>query len=101
MARVPGGLLAAAGLVGGYGIARATARRELGGVALLAAGAAAATQWTRAAGPATAAGLSGLYVAAFAGSHPLAKKLGAWPSVLTVTGVVATASWALADRRPR
>jgi hypothetical protein len=45
-----------------------------------------------------AAGLTTAYVAAFAGSHPLAKKLGAWTSVLTVTAGVAAASWVLADR---
>ncbi len=39
-----------------------------------------------------AAGLTTLYLAAFGGSHPLAKKIGAWPAVLTVTGVVAAAS---------
>jgi hypothetical protein len=99
MARIPSSLVAAGGLVGGYGIARATKRRELGGVALLAAGAVAATQWKRAAGPATAVALSGLYVAAFAGSHPLAKKLGAWPSVAAVSSGVALASWAAVDRR--
>jgi hypothetical protein len=43
--------------------------------------------------------LSGLYVAAFAGSHPLAKKLGAWPSVAAVSSGVALASWAAVDRR--
>ncbi|QMU79665.1 hypothetical protein GXW83_32160 [Streptacidiphilus sp. PB12-B1b] len=99
MARIPSSLVAAAGLIGGYGVARATKRRELGGAALLAAGAVAATQWKRTAGPVTAGALSGLYVAAFAGSHPLAKKLGAWPSVLTVAGGVAVASWAAVDRR--
>ncbi|GAA3232903.1 hypothetical protein GCM10020256_48560 [Streptomyces thermocoprophilus] len=48
----------------------------------------------RAAGALTAA-----YVAAFAGSHPLAKKVGAWPAVFGVAGAVALASWAVADRR--
>ena len=99
MARIPSSLVAASGLVGGFGIARATKKRELGGVALLAAGAVAATQWKRAAGPGTAVALTGLYVAAFAGSHPLAKKLGAWPSVATVAAGVALASWAAVDRR--
>ncbi|WP_406113126.1 hypothetical protein [Kitasatospora purpeofusca] len=28
----------------------------------------------------------------FGGSHPLAKRIGAWPAVLAVTGVVAAAS---------
>ena len=99
MARIPSSLVAATGLIGGFGVARATKKRELGGVALVAAGAVAATQWKRSAGTATAAALTGLYVAAFAGSHPLAKKLGAWPSVLTVAGGVAVASWAAVDRR--
>ena len=39
------------------------------------------------------------YVAAFAGSHPLAKKVGAWPAVFGVAGAMALASWAVADRR--
>jgi len=99
MARIPSSLVAASGLVGGYGTARATKRRELGGVVLLAAGAVAATQWKRAAGPATAVALTGLYVAAFAGSHPLARRLGAWPSVAAVSSTVALASWAAVDRR--
>ncbi|MFE5207443.1 hypothetical protein [Streptomyces sp. NPDC056600] len=97
-AKVPTGLVAAAGLVGGFGVARGTKRRELGGVVLAAAGAAAATRWKRQAGGPVAAGLTTAYLAAFAGSHPLAKRLGAWPSVLTVTAGVAAASWALADR---
>ncbi|MEY9876969.1 hypothetical protein ABH931_006482 [Streptacidiphilus sp. MAP12-33] len=99
MAQVPSSLIAATGLVGGFAVARATKRRELGGVALAAAGGLAARQWQKAAGPKAAAGLGGLYLAAFAGSHPLAKKLGAWPSVLTVAGTVALASWAVADRK--
>ncbi|MDW6060920.1 hypothetical protein SAZ11_26480 [Streptomyces sp. FXJ1.4098] len=99
MAGIPAGVVAASGLVGGYGVARWTKKRQLGGVALAAAGVVAARGWQRKAGTGTAAVLSGLYVAAFAGSHPLAKKLGAWPSVLTVAGGVAAASWAAADRR--
>ncbi|MEV0474035.1 hypothetical protein [Streptomyces prunicolor] len=45
-----------------------------------------------------AGALTVAYVAAFAGSHPLAKKIGAWPAVFGVAGAVALASWALADR---
>ncbi len=33
-----------------------------------------------------------LYVAAMGGSHPLAKKIGTWPSVLAVTATTAGAS---------
>jgi hypothetical protein len=99
MAKVPGAALAAAGLVGGYGVARRTGKRPLGGAVLAVAGAAAARQWRHQAGPAAAGALGAAYVAAFAGSHPLARRIGAWSSVLTVAGAVALASWAVADRR--
>ncbi|MFI6035650.1 hypothetical protein ACIBBD_16040 [Streptomyces sp. NPDC051315] len=99
MAKVPGSVIAAGGLVGGYGVARWTEKRQLGGVVLAAAGASAAQQWRQAAGGKAAAALTAAYVAAFAGSHPLAKKVGAWPSVCAVAGAVALASWAVADRR--
>lgn len=98
MAEVPASVVAASGLIGGYGVARWTRRRELGGVALATAGALAAREWRRRAGTGTAAALTGAYVAAFAGSHPLAKKLGAWPAVFTVAGGIAVASWAVAGR---
>ncbi|MGW9429501.1 hypothetical protein ACWHA1_16340 [Streptomyces decoyicus] len=99
MAGVPTSVIAATGLVGGYATARWTKKRPLGGVALAAAGAVAARGWQQKAGNATAAALSGAYVAAFAGSHPLAKKIGAWPSVFAVAGSVALASWVAVDRR--
>ncbi|MFF4603513.1 hypothetical protein ACFY12_12285 [Streptomyces sp. NPDC001339] len=99
MARVPAAVVAASGLVGGYGLARWTKKRPLGGVALAAAGAVAAKEWQEKAGPTAAVALSGAYVAAFAGSHVLAKKIGAWPSVFAVAGGVALASWAVVDRR--
>ncbi|MEW2575031.1 hypothetical protein [Streptomyces syringium] len=95
MGRIPTSVVAASGLVGGYGVARWTKQRPLGGVALAAAGAVAARQWAQSAGAGKAAALSGLYVAAFAGSHPLAKKVGAWPSVFAVASGVALASWAV------
>jgi hypothetical protein len=96
---VPSALVAASGLVGGYGVARWTRKRQLGGVVLTAAGATAAQQWRQRAGGKAAGALTVAYVAAFAGSHPLAKKVGAWPAVLGVAGAVALASWAVADRR--
>ncbi|WP_031087854.1 hypothetical protein [Streptomyces sp. NRRL WC-3549] len=89
MAKVPAAAVAASGLVGGYGIARWTKKRPLGGVALAAAGSVAAYEWNR---------QGGAYVAAFAGSHPLAKKVGAWPAVFAVAGGVAAASWAVTRR---
>ncbi|WP_371652933.1 MULTISPECIES: hypothetical protein [unclassified Streptomyces] len=95
MAKVPAAAIAAGGLVGGYGVARWTKKRPLGGVTLAAAGAVAAREWKQAAGTKAAVGLTAAYVAAFAGSHPLAKKVGAWPSVFAVAGGVAVASWAV------
>jgi hypothetical protein len=99
MARVPSAVVAAGGLVGGYGVARWTKKRQLGGAVLAVAGAAAAQQWRQRAGGKAAGALTAAYVAAFAGSHPLARKVGAWPSVFGVAGAVALASWAVADRR--
>ncbi|MET9898444.1 hypothetical protein [Streptomyces sp. NPDC006446] len=99
MAKVPAAMVAAGGLVGGYGVARWTRKRQLGGVVLAAAGAVAAQQWKRQAGGKAAGALTAAYVAAFAGSHPLAKKVGAWPAVFGVAGAMALASWAVADRR--
>lgn len=99
MAKVPAAAVAAGGLIGGYGVARWTKKRQLGGVVLAAAGATAAQQWRRQAGGKAAGALTVAYVAAFAGSHPLAKKVGAWPSVFGVAGAMALASWAVADRR--
>jgi hypothetical protein len=79
------------GLAGGFLVARQTGRRELGGALFAAAGVWCAREWYRASGPAAAAGLSALYVAAMAGSHPLAKRIGAWPSVVTVTALTVAA----------
>nr|WP_037827906.1 hypothetical protein [Streptomyces sp. NRRL S-325] len=101
MAKVPAAAVAAGGLLGGYGIARWTRKRPLGGVALAAAGSVAAYEWNRQAGARAATGLTVAYVAAFASSHPLAKKVGAWPAVFTVAGGVAAASWAVTRRSAR
>jgi hypothetical protein len=49
-------------------------------------------------GPGLAIGLGLTYAGAFGLSHPLAKKIGAWPSVGAVTAVAAGAAAALADR---
>ena len=97
---IPTAPLVALGLVGGYAAARYSGRRELGGAVLAVAGAAAAKGWNDRVGPAGAAALTALYVGAFGGSHPLAKKIGAWPSVAAVTALAAGAS-AVVDRRTR
>ena len=89
---VPSSAVAALGLAGGFLVARRTGRRELGGALFAAAGVWCAWDWYRASGPAATAGLSALYLAAMGGSHPLARKIGAWPSVFAVTAVTAGAA---------
>jgi hypothetical protein len=96
---IPTAALVTTGLVGGFEVARRSGRREIGGLLFAALGATAATSWFRAGGAERAVPLTALYVAAMGGSHPLAKKLGAWPSVAAVTAVSAGAAYALHDRK--
>lgn len=58
MAKVPTAAVAASGLIGGYGVARWTKKRPLGGAVLAVAGAAAAQQWQKAAGAKAAGALT-------------------------------------------
>ncbi|WP_374778296.1 hypothetical protein OG756_15405 [Streptomyces sp. NBC_01310] len=99
MAHVPTSAVAAGGLVGGYAAARWTGKRPLGGVVLAAAGALAAREWHRRTSPTTTALLGAAYIAAFAASHPLAKKIGPWPAVFTAAAPMALASYLAADHR--
>ncbi|MFG3345589.1 hypothetical protein ACGF1Z_11070 [Streptomyces sp. NPDC048018] len=94
MPRIPSPVIAAAGLVGGYAVARWTKKRPLGGAVLAVAGGVAAREWQQVGGAKVAGGLTAAYVAAFAGSHPLAKKIGAWPAVFSVAGAMAATSYA-------
>lgn len=98
--RVPTWVWTTTGLIGGYGLARATGSRPLGGAALLGAGAAAAHTWWHRGGPAQTAGLGAAYILGFGLSHPLAKRIGAWPSVLAVTAATGASAWAVVDRVP-
>jgi hypothetical protein len=91
--------VAAGSLVLGYVVARETGVRPLGGVVLAAAGAWCTRAWVRGAGAGTAAALLAIYTAGFAGSHPLAKRIGAWPAVFTNAAVSGASAWALADRK--
>ena len=91
--------LAGLGLVGGYLVARESGVRPLGGTVLGLAGLYAGRTWLAKAGvPATVA-LSAIYLGGFGVSHPLAKKIGAWPAVLGVATVSAVASYVVVDRR--
>ena len=48
--------------------------------------------------PGTAA-LTAVYLGGFGLSHPLAKRIGAWPAVLSAAGVSAASAHVAADRR--
>jgi hypothetical protein len=98
MTEVPTAPVAAGSLVVGYVVARESGVRPLGGAVLAVAGAWCARSWSRRAGPATATVLLGIYAAGFAGSHPLAKRVGAWPAVLAAAATAGAASWLLVDR---
>ncbi|MFC6887410.1 MULTISPECIES: hypothetical protein [Actinomadura] len=100
MSKIPTAAVAAAGLVGGYATARFTRRRPLGGAVLAGAGAYCAREWARTSGPKGAAALLTVYLAGFGGSHPLAKKVGAWPAVLGAAAVTAATAYTVSDRRP-
>lgn len=92
-------LVVTTGLLGGWLSARETGIRPLGGVVLAAAGVWAGRSWLAKTNPATTAVLAATYVGGFGLSHPLAKKLGSWPAVLTVTAVTAGASYAFSDMK--
>jgi hypothetical protein len=96
---VPTAPVAAGSLVGGFLVARETGIRPLGGLVLAAAGAWCGREWARSGGPAVAAGLLGVYLTGFGASHPLAKRIGAWPSVLAVAAASGASAWLAADRR--
>ncbi|TQN32312.1 hypothetical protein FHX37_2263 [Haloactinospora alba] len=97
MRRVPGTVFSTVGLIGGYAVARGTRRRALGGAVMAACGVPAFESWRRRSGVAAAAAVTGGYVGAAAVSHPLAKKLGAWPSVFAVTALVAATGSVFGD----
>lgn len=84
--------LSAIGLVGGFLAGRVTGRRDLAGALFAAAGAGSAYSWRRVLGVPAAAGLTVAYTAAMGVSHPLAKRIGAWPATLAVTAATVAAS---------
>lgn len=98
MSSLPTAPVVAASLIGGYSVARLSGRRELAGVVLAVGGTVCGRSWLRSRGPVLTGTLLGTYTAAFGLAHPLAKKLGAWPSVLFVSAAAAAATHVLADR---
>ncbi|MGA9276278.1 hypothetical protein [Ilumatobacter sp.] len=97
--KIPTAPIVAAGLIGGYLIARETGNRPLGGAVLAGAGVIAGRQWVRTTGPVGAVALSAVYVGSFGASHPLAKQIGAWPAVMSAASASAVTSWLVSDRR--
>ena len=96
--KIPTAPIVAAGLLGGYYVARETEIRPLGGAVLAAAGITAGRQWLRTCGPVGAGVLIVIYLGGFGASHPLSKKIGAWPAVATAASLSAASSWLISDR---
>lgn len=92
-------LVIGTGLLGGWLSARETGMRPLGGAVLAAAGVWAGRSWLAKTNPATTAALAATYVGGFGLSHPLAKKIGSWPAVLTATAVASGAAYVLSDAK--
>ncbi|NHC14178.1 hypothetical protein [Motilibacter deserti] len=101
MSAIPTSVISAGSLLGGYLTGRATGVRPAGGVVLLAGAVTAGRRWQRTVGPARTAALLATYVGAFGASHPLARRIGAWPSVAVATAAVGVASHLLGDRPAR
>jgi hypothetical protein len=95
---IPTAPVAAGSLVAGYLVARESGVRPLGGGVLAAAGGWCAREWTRRSGARRASALLGVYTAAFAASHPLAKRIGPWPAVVAGAAISGAAAWVLCDR---
>ena len=91
--------IAAGSLVAGYLVARESGVRLLGGIVLAGGGVYLTRRWMSDVGPVPAGVLLGTHLAGFGLSHPLAKRIGAWPSVLSVAAISAGASHVLADSR--
>jgi hypothetical protein len=89
--------VAGGSLIAGYAVAAATGSRPLGGFVLAAGGLACVELWRRRRGARTAAALGTAGLSAFALSHVLAQAIGAWPSVLTISALMALLAWAVAD----
>jgi len=96
---IPTAPIVAASLIGGYYVARESKVRALGGAVLAVGGLVSGREWLKRSGPAATAGLTAVYLGGFGASHPLAKKIGPWPAVLTAAATSAAAAWIVSDRR--
>ncbi|WP_443466698.1 hypothetical protein [Glutamicibacter ardleyensis] len=92
MSRLASTAIAVTGLTGGYATGRITEKRPLAAVVLAVAGTGAFLLWKKDAGTVKATALVTTYLVAFGASHPLSKKIGAWPAVNSVTAAVGVLS---------
>ena len=97
--RVPTSLLAATGLIAGFGTAVASGSRPLGGAVMAAFGLSCIYFWVRRDGIGTATRLTLVGLAAFVVSHGLGLVIGAWPAVLLVSAVTAWLCWRWSDAK--
>jgi hypothetical protein len=100
MRPIPTAPIAAASLIVAYAVAVSTGSRPLGGVVLAIGGLWCIWAWARRRGTRTAVILACVGLGAFIVSHVLALVIGAWPSVLLVSAVVAAVAWTQADMSP-
>lgn len=96
---LPTAPVAAGSMLGSYVIASRLGSNPGAVAALVGPLAWCATRWRQEQGEATAAALTLTYLAGFGGSHPLARRIGAWPAVLAATALTGAASHLAADRR--
>lgn len=88
-------LLAAATFLAGFGVAELSGVRALGGLVLLAGGAACAGLALPLAGPRATAALLAVALTLFVVSHPLGRAIGSWPAVIVAAAAVAVVAAAL------
>jgi hypothetical protein len=100
LTNLPTAPVVAAGLIGGFALAQAAGIRPLGGAVLAASTVLAVPAWRARGGWPLAAGLALTQWAGMGASHPLAKEVGTWPSVLSVAAAVGVAAYVGSDRRP-
>src|SRR5579875_2628355 len=97
--RAPTSLLAATGLIAGFGTAVGTGSRPLGGAVMAIFGLTCIYFWVRRDGSSTAVRLTLVGLAAFVLSHIIGLVIGAWPAVLLVSAVTAWFCWRWSDAK--
>lgn len=99
--RAPTSVLAATGLIAGFGVAVASGSRPIGGLVLAACGVPCMVIWARRHDRWTTLLLTSGGLAAFALSHGIGILIGPWPAVILTAALTAAAYWRLSDSRGR